>query len=434
VGRGSWVGVVVTSGVLLLTAGCAEEGPPSPAVLVDYEHDEFATQFIRYFPDRLQAHPGDTITFRQAWTGEPHTVALGTLVDEVLSTTRPLLEEYGHLPDEEIPEEVFTAYFEAEGKLPTFYQPPEGEQEQEGEGGQAPESEGDDAAEGASSDPVSDFSQAMAQACVIAAGGSVPDDGGPCEDQRLEPFEGTEAYYNSGIIPYDGPSGNVYELELSEDIAPGEYAFYCAVHGSMHSGVLEVVGPDDPVPTPREISSQVREEVTTMIRPYREAFDDAADESYAFQGTAYPWNYAGLLSDITSPNPGLINEFVPDHIETRVGEPVTWRLFGPHTISFDVPEYFPIVEFDEDGTVRSNEALYPPAGGAPDLPDIDELEDPRAPLAIDGGTYDGDGFWSSGVVYGEGNVEYTVRVSEPGEYRFACLIHPPMVGTLTVTE
>jgi plastocyanin len=122
---------------------------------------------------------------------------------------------------------------------------------------------------------------------------------------------------------------------------------------------------------------------------------------------------------------------VPDRITTEVGEPVVWRMFGPHSISFDVPEYFPIVEFQDDGTVRSNEALFPPAGGAPEPP---EDHDPTEPLVIDGGTYDGSGFWSSGVLWNEQYVEYTLRFSEPGTYPFACLIHPPMVGTVHVTE
>ena len=112
-----------------------------------------------------------------------------------------------------------------------------------------------------------------------------------------------------------------------------------------------------------------------------------------------------------------------------MGEPVTWLMFGPHSISFDVPEYFPIYEESEDGTVRANEEVYLPAGGAPEVEESDSLE----PIVIDGGTWDGSGFWSSGVLYSEAYVKYTLRFSTPGTYRYACLIHPPMVGTVTVT-
>jgi hypothetical protein len=104
-------------------------------------------------------------------------------------------------------------------------------------------------------------------------------------------------------------------------------------------------------------------------------------------------------------------------------------MFGAHSISFDVPEYFPIYERLEDGTVRANEGVYLPAGGAPVLEETDSPD----PIVVDGGTWDGSGFWSSGVLYSDAYVEYTLRFANPGTYRYACLIHPPMVGTVTVT-
>lgn len=100
-----------------------------------------------------------------------------------------------------------------------------------------------------------------------------------------------------------------------------------------------------------------------------------------------------------------------------------------HTISFEVPEYFPVVEFAEDGTVRLNPKLQPSAGGA------SEPAEPEGEgvFEVDGGSYDGEGFWSSGLLGAQPYVEYTLRITEPGSYRYACLIHPPMVGTVVVT-
>jgi plastocyanin len=399
-----WPRVALLAAVAAFVAGCATvRTAETTTVLVDYDHDEFATQFIRYFPERIQAHPGDTITFRQTWTGEAHTVTLGTLVQDVLNVTRPLIEEYAHLPDEEIPPEVFEAYFAAEGSLPLFYSDEE-------EGGDVP----------------GEVSQVMAQPCLVEDG-VLPEEG-PCPEQDLPPFDGTEAYYNSGIIPFEGPAGNVFELELAEDIAPGEYHFYCAVHGSFHSGTIEVVPADEPIPPPAEVSTRTREEINRLVQPLREAFEEAQEGRFVYGGTTHTGNFAGLVHDDV---PGLLNEFIPRTLEVDVDEPVTWRMFGPHSISFDVPEYFPIVEFLDDGTVRFNEELWPPAGGAPEPP---EDPDPDAPLVIDGGTYDGDGFWSSGVLWSGDHVEYTLRFSEPGTYRYACLIHPPMVGEVRVRE
>jgi plastocyanin len=52
---------------------------------------------------------------------------------------------------------------------------------------------------------------------------------------------------------------------------------------------------------------------------------------------------------------------------------------------------------------------------------------------IDGGTYDGTGFWSSGLFGAEPYAEYTLRISKPGTYPYACLIHPSMIGQVVVT-
>src|SRR6185503_174980 len=115
-----------------------------------------------------------------------------------------------------------------------------------------------------------------------------------------------------------------------------------------------------------------------------------------------------------------------------VGAPITWKMMGSdHTISFNPPKYFPPIEFRKDGTVRFNPKLEPPAGGAKEYKSPDGPP-PEEPPSFDGGTYDGKGFWSSGLIGGEPYLEYTMRISKAGTYSFACLLHPPMVGTLVV--
>jgi plastocyanin len=400
----------VAAGAGLLVVGCSTGATPAATVLVDYDHDEFATQFITFLPERVQAHPGDTIVFQQHWTGEPHTVTFGTRVADVLEVTRPLIEEWGEAAFEDIPPEVIETFMAAESQLPRFYVEADPETEAEGE---------------------ETIPQSLAQPCYLADGELPADPEQPCEHRDLPPFDGSPAYYNSGIIPYEGPRGNVFEFELAEDAQPGEYAFYCAVHGSFQSGVVEVLPPDEPLPPSEETATRTREQVRRMIEPYEGTFAEAVREEYRWAGERHTFNYAGLLPDQDQPM-GIINEFLPADIDATVGEPVTWRMFGPHSISFDVPEYFPIVEFLDDGTVRQNEAIWEAAGGAPDVPEEGSY-DPSQPLVIDGGTYDGDGYWSTGVLWSEAYVEYTIRFSTPGAYPYACLIHPPMVGTVRVT-
>ena len=428
----TWRAVRV-GGILLalLASACGSASGDRITVRVDYDHDEFATQFIRYFPDSIQVHPGDTVNFIQDWTGEAHTVTLGTRVDEVLSITKPLYTEWGDVPEDQVPPEVLEAFFSAECSLPLLYgcePPPSAPPDAEGPTTEEPGTE-----EPATDEAAPPINQTIAQPCLIEQG-AVPQDGAPCSTQELGPFDGTEAYYNSGFLGFETDEENIFELNLSDTIAPGVYNFYCAVHGSFQSGTMEVVAADQPIATPTEVNQQTREELNEVIEPFRQVYDNAAEGQIVFGGEPLAGYFSGLIDERVD---GSLNEFVPKVIETRVGDPVTWLIFGGHSISFDVPEYFPIYEELEDGTVRQNEGLYPPAGGAPEVPEANSppgppVADPQ-PLIIDGGTWDGSEFWSSGVLYNEPYVQYTLRFGTPGTYRYACLIHPPMVGTVTVT-
>jgi plastocyanin len=401
---------VVGAVLVLLIAACASGSTDAVTVRVDYDHDEFATQFIKYFPDSIQVHAGDTVIFSQDWTGEAHTVTLGTMVDEALSITKPLFEEWGEVPEDQIPPEVLDAYFTAECSVPVLF----GCEEEPTE----PESTGEE-------EVTDEINQTIAQPCLIEQG-SLPEDGAPCPTQELGPFDGTEAYYNSGFIGLETEEENIFELKLSDSIEPGEYNIFCSVHGSFHSGTMQVVPSDQPIPSPGEVNLQTREELNEVVEPFRQIYERANEGQFVFGGEVFTGNFSGLLDERVE---GLLNEFIPETIEVTVGEPVTWLMFGPHSISFDVPEYFPIYERLEDGTVRANEEVYLPAGGAPEVEQTDSVD----PIVVDGGTWDGSDFWSSGVLYSDAYVEYTLRFSTPGTYRFACLIHPPMVGTVTVT-
>ena len=49
----------------------------------DYTHDEFAGSLWGFFPNQVTVRPGMTLRFHQTWTGEAHTVTLGTRVTEL---------------------------------------------------------------------------------------------------------------------------------------------------------------------------------------------------------------------------------------------------------------------------------------------------------------------------------------------------------------
>src|SRR5690349_5187315 len=90
--------VVAVIGAVLLVAACSSStkkhnaapsptaaGPQTYDLQTDLNRADLslpATEFaLAYFPKALSVHPGDTVSISLNNSGEPHTVALGSLVD-----------------------------------------------------------------------------------------------------------------------------------------------------------------------------------------------------------------------------------------------------------------------------------------------------------------------------------------------------------------
>lgn len=451
---------------MLLASGCGFGGSEERTVLVDYSHDEFASAMFANFPGELTVRQGMRVVFKQVWTGEPHTVTGGRLVDEMMSTAGPwiaffdaferLLASGADLPNPDDPDDIpasdlFDAAEEADDRAAAdgFVEAYEGLLEA---GIDLPAIEDAGAtrwpdlvdAIDRQSEAIFDGSgipwaidetedgdvyiaQNAGQPCFLREGAPPKDPSEPCTEQDQPVFDGSASYYNSGIIPYEGAGGNTFAVDLSDDIDPGEYWFYCAVHGPGQSTKLKVIASGAEVPSQEAVNRQARKEIAEFAEPMLETYREAREGKFKIDGRQIEPPYGGVVAPVH----GIINEFTPKRITTKVGEEVTWRMMGAdHSVSFEVPEYFPIMEFAEDGNVRLNPKLEPPAGGSPAIPD--EPDDDGV-LRIDGGTYDGEGFFSSGLMSSQPYAEYTLRFSEPGTYRYACLLHPPMVGTVEVS-
>ncbi len=165
------------------------------------------------------------------------------------------------------------------------------------------------------------------------------------------------------------------------------------------------------------------------------------DEAPAYRNAGFlkpgTSRFQGNLSGLYAEDPSLsggINEFLPKDLEVKVGETVKWANLGMHTISFNVPKYFPVISVEDDGKVVYNSKVITPAGGVPDHPEPYDFEGPppKEPLVIDGGTWDGEGFFSTGLIGWAPYVVFEMEFAKKGTYKYACLIHPPMVGTITV--
>src|SRR3954449_7553532 len=92
--------VVTLVALVLVGCGASSSGAHTRQVLVDYSPDDISTSFFGYYPHFVEAHPGDTIDFHQTWTGEPHTITLGTLTKPVGKIVKPLLLQHNELPEE----------------------------------------------------------------------------------------------------------------------------------------------------------------------------------------------------------------------------------------------------------------------------------------------------------------------------------------------
>lgn len=355
----------------------------SVTVQVDGQADDFNSAFLAYFPDEVTVHPGDTIVYESVFTGEPHSVAFGTVVQEAITAFEALppeaLEEEGPPPPE------LMAAFE---RIPQM----------------VPEGPGD-------------AHQNSVNPCYVAAGEEIPEDTTqPCPVTEPEPFTGTETFYNSGFLP----DGERFELQLADDIAPGTYQAFCTLHFTEMISTVNVVAEDQEIPAPDEVEDQGQAQLEELTGALRPAVEAAAGE------VAEGQVQAGVFDEEVQG--AMANEFVPADLEVGAGEPVTWNIEGPHTVSFNPPESARVLlARGDDGLFHLSEEALAPAGF--DAPPPPEGEPEGPPPPVDAGTWDGTGFMSSGLMFGG---PFVLAISEPGTYEYVCLIHPGMEGTITV--
>jgi plastocyanin len=409
--------VLICAVVLASTAGCDLPWIGDNhvrTVLVDYHHDQFAAVFGGYYPKQVTVRAGDTVLFKQAWTGEPHSITMGKLVDEPMSALWPFLKDGPPFPPGPPDAPEVKASLPKLEKLPRM------------------------------NDPKSlQLLQTGAQPCYVDSASDLPTDPDkPCSKRKQPAFNGRQAYYSSGLLPYEGETGNTFSVVVAGDTAPGTYHYYCNVHGPLMSGVVTVKSKDASVPSQSEVTRQAGREVAKYTDPMNKAFREAQA-----QVKQTKQNLAGVGAFSTGVNASLA-EFVPKKIQAKVGEKVTWHIAdGGHTISFNVPKYLPEITVARDGTARYNVQVIHPVGG-PGFPTTPpSREAPPTSIKVDAGNYDGSFFLSSGLGFapppsgppgspGAGGppleTTYSLTFTKAGTYKYACLVHPEMVGDIDV--
>jgi plastocyanin len=363
-------------------------------VQIDGKTDGLVAEFNTYFPKELRVRPGDAVEFTSVFTGAPHTVTLGTLVNAGI----PEALAAGPMAAEE-PVEL--------AKISSLL----------------PEGPGN-------------AIQATAQPCYLPSGDPPQSEACSADQQQPRSFTGTETYVNSGFLP----DGEKFRLQLADTIAPGDYYYFCTLHRAVMNGKITVVDRATPVPGPTDVAAQGRrafDDLATRMQPTAEAV--RAGTMPPFVTEAAPGQVIAGSLDPNMPEV-LLNEFGPKDVMVPAGGSLTWLIFGPHTVSFAFPEQArTVLSKTPDGTVNLNPdsvtpvdspGAPPPPEGAPPAPD----RPPGPPTIVDGGAWDGEGFKSSGFFLSvpPQMLGYKMTFTQPGTYPYACLIHPDMKGSVTV--
>jgi plastocyanin len=370
--RNRKVSVAFVGAVLALAPGLSvtAASPQTFQVSVDGHTAENKTAFLSYFPHELSAHPGDTVAFDLADSGEPHTVTFGTLVDSGIAALPTWTDPNTEPPDL--------------AKLPLMLPAGPG-----------------------------DANQVAANPCYIASGDPPADAATACSATAQPAFDGTQSFYNSGWLAPDAP----FTVTLSPDLKPGTYHYFCLLHRAGMVGTLTVVDPSTDVKSPGDATAEGETQIA----------DDVAKLAPAVQAAnAAPTAQAGVFSQDVQE--AFSSTFTPDPISIPVGGSVTWLNMGPHTVSFNAPQSATSFRVEAaDGTVHLNAAAGAPSGG-PGAP-------PPPPTLVDAGTWDGTGFLSSGIMVSfppPPLYQYKVTFSKAGTYKYVCLVHTDMQGTVKV--
>lgn len=375
----------------------AQTGPKTVNVQIDGKTPAFNASFTAYFPNAVTVHAGDTVAFKSIYTGEPHTVTLGTLVDAGI----PKAVAAG--PD--APEEPAELK-----KIPDLL----------------PQGPGD-------------ANQVSAQPCYLASG-DPPAGDAPCPKAQQPEFDGSQSLYSSGFLA-DQAS---FSVKLAKGIKAGTYNYFCTLHRAGMAGKITVVADGQAVPTSDQVTADGKSQLAAKVEKLQPV--DAALRTGTlppFLPVAKPGQLlaGGGSKDVQDAG---INEFGPTSVSIPVGGAVTWTVVGPHTISFNAPASAQnVLAQTPDGGVHINMAAVVPAGGPgqpqqsgppPSGPPPDPSAPPPPPTVVDGGSWDGTGPHSSGIFlsFPPALSAYSLKFTKVGTYNYVCLLHPEMKGSVKV--
>lgn len=396
--------VVVLAVVLVVASACssskkktttsgttATKGAQNIAVQLDGKAKDYNGVFTAFFPNDVSAHPGDTIKFDVPRVNEPHTVTFGTIINDAVNK----IDQLGP-----------TASPAAQENSPELLKAPDVFPHKVGNG-------------------PPDANQSAAQPCFMQSG--VPPlsltGGAPACPKVAQPdFDGTQAFYNSGVLTNDGDS---FSMKLAPSIKPGTYSFMCLIHRGTMTAKLTVAPPAQSIPSPSDQKTKGQQQFSQLESQLKPIADSAS------QGNASDVKIG--LGDPKVFN-ALVAQFGPKDVSIPVGGTVTWNMFLFHSLSFgftaaDVGAFTKA----SDGSIHLSEKSGPINMNVPPAAFAFPPADNASPIALNS-SYGGTGQLSTGIVGSVPPALITTKITFPkaGTYQYRCLFHRDMEGTIKV--
>jgi plastocyanin len=379
------------------TPAAAPQGRQSWSVLVDnVSPANHVWGFDAYYPNNLEVHAGDTVTFNTALNPNAfHTVAL--------------------LPAGVTPEKGFPGYVIGDDDEPGMMLFPF-----------------------FANEPATPCGRAGQSACA---------------------FDG-KAALNSGIMTLAPPpeagggQGNPsFTVNIGANVAPGTYFFECYVHGPAMSGSIDVLPGDAPTQTAADVQADAKLQYQTDLESLSagEVAISVPTTKANGDGTT-TW---GVAAGGSAPNPRVtVNEFGVKQLVIKAGDTVNWTMqSGPpgevHTVTGFAPAGQEPPEadaFDIACEGPGAQDTFAPEQGFPldfwsTCPGREESHATQYALASDptGAVYTS-GLRNSGIMlspdfpedFGPFLGSYSVKFTRPGVYNYHCTIHDGMDASVVV--
>ena len=203
---------------------------------------------------------------------------------------------------------------------------------------------------------------------------------------------------------------------------PGIYHYVCLVHPGMR-GTVRVLGKRAKPATPAAIAKLANAQLENVVGDLRQL------------ATTKPAQPLSVSVGAGARSGAEITSFFPEQLTVHVGDTVTFVQNDPtdiHTVTFGPESYtLPIEQnlFQQLGSPP--QPFFNPLAALPSEPP------PPSPVSYDG-TNHGNGFVTSGVLDPPGSPkgpgQFVVTFTKAGTYRYECVIHPDMDGTIVVQQ